>query len=345
MATFWLTVLLPILGGALVIGFFNIIKRYIMQRTTVTPLQFLTLSFLVTAIVFAMCYYTLWGVTMPALLPGFWVAVFGTTIANVFIQFFNAKAASIDAGEVSLTAPLQAMTPGLITVLAILLGEYPGRIGIIGITLMALGSYVLLFKKTPEKWYHYLNPLRRLTLLFKLRQLSPEERGATIVVSLALASACMGTIGLIFDGLFTRRGINMQGLALGAMVEVGLLALAYMIWYAYKPDSKEIKNPEKKTIYPLLAYTTLGLLVLIGIFWVAHIFFVNPTYNNTLVAYVGTLKRLQILISVTLGFLFFKEKDFKKRIFAALLIVAGAILISMDDLPGRVSTEIQTWGF
>lgn len=345
MAAFWFTVLLPILGGAVVIGFFNIAKRFIMQRTAVTPLQFLVLSFLATTVVFALLYYVLWGLTMPLLLPGFWTAVFGTTVANIFIQFFNAKAASINEGEVSLTAPLQAMTPGLITALAVILGEYPSNIGMAGITLMALGSYILLFRKTPEKWYHYFNPLRRLLLLLKLRNLSQEERGATIVVSLALASACMGTVGLIFDGLFTRRGVTMQGLTLGAMIEVGSLTLAYLMWYAYKPDAKKINHPEEKTIYPISAYITIGLITLVGILWVTHIFFVNPTYNNTLVAYVGTLKRLQILVSVALGFLFFKEKDFKKRFFAAVLIVAGAILISMDDLPGRVSTEVQKWGF
>ena len=345
MAEFWLKVMLPILFAALIIGFFNITRRYIMQRTAVTKMQFLSLSFFTATAIFAICYYIFWGTTMPPLLPGFWTAILGVTIANIFIQFLNVKATSMKEGEVSLTAPLQAMTPGLITALAVILGEYPSNIGIAGILCMALGSYILLFEKTQEKWYHYLNPLRKLLLLRKLRQLSPEERGTTIVVTLALASACIGTIGLIFDGLFTRRGINMQGLTLGAMAEVGLLALTYTIWFIVKPDPPKKPKDPKKPLIPLFAYITLGLVLLTGIFWVLHVFLINPTYHDTLVAYVGTLKRLQILISVILGYLFFQEKDFKKRIFAAILIVAGAILISMDDLPGRVSTEVQKWGF
>ena len=60
---------------------------------------------------------------------------------------------------------------------------------------------------------------------------------------------------------------------------------------------------------------------------------------------VGTLKRLQILVSVVLGFLIFKEQQFKQRFLAAILVIAGAVLISMDDLPARITTHIAGWGF
>lgn len=350
MLHFWLAVIFPIIGGAFAVGFFNIAKRYINQSGKVSPLQFLIWLFGIATLIFALFYGLRYGLTLPQVLPGFWVAVIGVTIPNIFIQFFNAKAASIDQGEVSLTAPLQALTPGFITALAIIVGEYPGTIGIIGIIIMAAGSYVLLFEKTPKKWYHYFMPLSRAFLLFRLRGLSQEERNKTIVITLALGSACMGTIGLIFDGLYTRRGITLQGLTLGAMVETALLTGTYLMWHYIFPGKKQeartLEIPRLcDSLILFLQKHFLILLLLPGIFWVLHVYLTNPAYHMTLIAYVGTLKRFQILVTVILGFILFKEKDFKKRVFAASLIIIGAILISMDDLPGRVSTGIEKFGF
>jgi len=232
------------------------------------------------------------------------------------------------------------MTPGLITGLALLLGEYPSRIGVAGITLMAAGSYVLLWEKTPQRWYEYFGPIKRVVLLFKLGRLSKEERNKTIVVTLALGSACMGTIGLLFDGLYTRRSLTMQGLILASMGLVAFLLLAYVVWYVVRPDAR----PTQK-FYDHLQRATLIPIIVMGVLWVLHVVAIQPTYNQTFVAYIGTLKRFSILMSVILGFLFFKEEDFKKRLWAAGLIVAGAMLIATDDLPTRIATKLQWLGF
>lgn len=206
-----LLVVFPIILGTIAMALNNVTKRYVMKNGTISTLQCLILYYTAATIVFGTTYIFFWGFTMPETLAGLWTAVLCSAAANTFIQFFDVKAASIDKGEVSLTAPLQAMTPGLITGLAILLGEYPSRIGIMGIALMAAGSYVLLWEKTPKYWYEYLGPIKRIVLLLKLGRLSKEERNKTIVVTLALGSACMGTIGLLFDGLYARRSLHDAG--------------------------------------------------------------------------------------------------------------------------------------
>lgn len=339
----WTTVSLPILAGTLVLSFVNIAKRFLMNSKAISPLQFLVHLYSGITIAFCLLYLTCWGFTLPDLLPGFWRAVFLGTLANIFIQFFAAKAASIDQGEVSLTAPLFAMTPGLITILAVTLGEYPSKIGVAGIFLMASGSYLLMFSKKPENWWEYFGPFMRLRLLTRLGHLTPEERGKTIVVTLALAGAAMGTFGLLFDGLYTRRGVNMQGLSLAMITLFGLLTLAYLAWYAFKPDA----NGSQRKHFGLNLYRQpkyLGSLTFMITAWVAMMFLFQPAYNYTYVAYVGTLKRFSVLTSVVMGFLIFKEAEFKKRLGAATLIVLGAILISMDDLPTRISAQMQIWG-
>ncbi len=344
MLRFWSTVALPILLGTLAIVAANLLKRKILKNNPISPLQYLVILNSLCLIGLAAAYVLIWGFTMPPKLqPRFWTAVALGATADFVIHFLNARAASIDKGEVSLTAPLQAMTPFLITVLAVTLGEFPGRVGCAGVACMIAGSYVLLWEKTPEHWYDYIGPVRRLRQLLYLGRLSPEERNKTIVVCLSLGSAAMGTLGLLFGGLYTRRGGDLQGLFLALIGVTGIMCTAYAVWHIVAGRA----TPEQRRNFrSLFRGNTLSWLMLItAAIWVAHFLLIQPVFTKTFVAYVGTLKRFSILLSVVLGFVLFKEAELKKRLWAAILIVVGAVLISLDDLPSRVSSGIETLGF
>ena len=349
MSEFWVVVMLPIVIGTTFMAFNQTLRRFVLKggvtlkEGQISPMQYLTLTNAGICLLFGMIYVGRWGLTMPAVLPGFWrVVVLGATV-NIIVQFMYAKAASLDAGEVSLTAPLQAMTPGLVTGLALLLGEYPGRTGIAGVFLMICGSYVLMYAKTPERWYEYFTPFQRLMLLRRWRHLTQEERNKNVVVAISLGSAVIGTFALLFDGLYTRRGVDIQGLVLASMVLVAILAVVYAGWYALWPDVKPGKHIER--IRDVIRDRRFLLVFAVAsVLWVGHILSIQPTYNRAFVAYVGTLKRFSVLLAVILGFFFFKEKEFKKRLWAAVLIVLGAVLISMDGLPARLSSRIEGLG-
>lgn len=150
----------------------------------------------------------------------------------------------------------------------------------------------------------------------------------------------MGTIGLLFDSLYTRRSLTMQGPMLASMGLTALILLAYTAWYLLRPDAKPNQQFGKR-----LTHTTIVPVLALGVLWVLHIVAIQPTFRIAFVAYIGTLKRFSILISVILGFLFFKEEDFKKRFWAALFIVVGALLIATDDLPTKLATKISGLGF
>lgn len=335
---------LPMFIGSFVLGLNKITNRYIMKSDLISPLQLLIHLFGGTTIAFSMVYLAFWGFTIPQLLPGFWRAVLLGTLANFFIQFLGVKAASIKEGEVSLTAPLSAMTPGLITILAVTLGEYPSRIGIAGIFLMSIGSYILLFEKNPQHWWEYIGPLRRIVLLFKIGKLSPQERGRTLVVVLSLAGAALGTFGLLFDSLYVRRSVNLQGLTLAMITLFGFLTLGYLLWFLIRSDTKDYQmNGLGFGIYHDQPKYLLALLCMI-VFWLIMMYTFQTTYNHTYVAYVGTLKRLSILMSVLVGHFWFHEIDIRKRMGSSIIIVLGAILISMDDLPSRITSQMQIWG-
>jgi drug/metabolite transporter (DMT)-like permease len=79
--------------------------------------------------------------------------------------------------------------------------------------------------------------------------------------------------------------------------------------------------------------------------FVATQWLIKPLYFEAYVAYVSTLYRLQILFTVVLGYLIFKEQDIKKRLVAATIIIVGAMLIASDDLPARITSHLELFGF
>jgi hypothetical protein len=284
-------------------------------------------------------------------LPGFLQIVLIGGAANVVIQILNAKVSSFPKGEVSYALPLQSMTPLLITIAALLGGELPGFREAIGVVIMVTGSYVLTFDKVPERWWYYLMPFWRVILIFKLRTTTnekvQEERQKAIVTAMALGSATMGTIGLLADGIMVRRGVTLQGAILASTMLTAILAGSYTLWYFIAPDSS-VTQREVAAKSPFISQVRVFAFVTVTAFaacWVAHIYLIQPRYDDSYIAYVGTLKRLNAVIAVPAGLFFFREGSFGKRFFAAILIVIGATLISSGALPSHLSARIEEWGF
>ncbi len=73
----------------------------------------------------------------------------------------------------------------------------------------------------------------------------------------------------------------------------------------------------------------LGPLFLAIVYAAANVI-TNLAYHSSLVAYVGTLKRLMIPITIILAYFILKEKEnFKDRLLGGALIAIGAILIGL----------------
>ena len=339
------SILLWIVLGSLAISFHHLVSRWGLngiQERGGSPLRFLAWGFSLTALLFGSSYLLTWGWSMPKeLLPGFWSATLAGTLANYAIQYLNAKASTYKVGEVSLTAPLSAMTPGLITILAFTLGEVPGIAGFVGIGCMALGSWIIAFplREKPTHWWGYLRPFRQLRLITHYRTLGEGDRKRTVVVWFMLVAACFGTIGILCDGLYPRRGGDIQGMWLALVVLFGGLAAGYLVPYLLQPSSV------KRNSGSLREPKFLAAVILWALLWLTIQWLVKPLYFETYVAYVGTLYRLNILFTVLLGWLLFKEQDIKKRFGVATLVIVGALLIASEDLPARLTSKLEVFGF
>jgi len=53
--------------------------------------------------------------------------------------------------------------------------------------------------------------------------------------------------------------------------------------------------------------------------------------NMTLVAYVISIKRTSVIMSVFWGYLIFKEKGLKERLFGSFLMIIGVVLITLHS--------------
>ncbi|MDB5189490.1 MAG: putative rane protein [Parcubacteria group bacterium] len=340
-------VLVLVALGALAIALFGVVRRYALKDKLLTTSQFVCGSYVAATLAFLTLYSACFGLTLPAhLAPRFFRVVILGAAANVVIQGLNAKAGTYKLGEVSYATPLQSLTPLLITLAAVLVGEFPGPRGILGVLVMTAGAYVLGFEKRPERWYLYLTPFARVLTLFWRKGSTEAERQKSLVTMLSLGSATFGTLGLICDGIMVRRAGDLQGIVLAAMTLTVVLSLAYLPWmlrttFGKKPETASAANEETKESVKAFALTAFCAFALL---WVMHVLLIQPRFNEAFIAYVGTLKRFSVLFAVLAGAFFFREAGIKKRLVAALLIVIGAVLITTDSLPAHLSARLVGLG-
>ena len=352
-----------LLVGTFAVALIAVVKRKIMMTpigadsAPVSTLQFLIVSYWGVAIAFGLGYLSVWGASTPETLPGFYRAIFFGAEVNVLIQWLNAKAASYKKGEVSYTAPLQSMTPGLIFLLAILIGELPGKIATAGIVLMMIGPYIILYEARRDaegnpvrvRFWHYFDLFKRLAMIVRYKTLKPDDREKLLVTWMALGTAFLGTFGLLFNGLYVRRGVDFQGLIFASMLFAAILAGTCTLWYLAKPDSNEKWQkwlPAILAVPSLSRGSVLQLLFLGWItVWVLHVILIDPAMNSTFIASVGSLKRFSIIFSVLIGWQLFKEGQVVQRMIAALFIIIGALMIAFDGLPEHISSRMELLGF
>lgn len=233
---------------------------------------------------------------LPVLGPLFWAVLMvqGALVVIASILYFKA----IEASDLSLTIPMLTFTPLLLLITApVMLGEFPNLLGLWGILLIVAGSYALNITQLHKG---YLAPFKALV----------KEKGPRYMLIVAvLYSVCanLDKIGVLQSSPLV------WAAALNAFVTMafGLIMLRQ-------------KNPVFRRFREGGRY-----LVLLGIAnafaWITNM----VAIQLTLVPYVIAIKRLSVFFTLFLGFILFKEKGHLERSVGTLLMVAGAVMISM----------------
>lgn len=226
----------------------------------------------------------------------FWWAAISTSVLNVIALVLFMKGISI--GELSRTLPFLSFTPiFLILTSNLMLGEFPGLVGILGISLIVGGSYVLEIGQ--EKGF--LGPFKSLK----------KNQGGQLVLLVAFIYSISSNLDKI--------AIQASNPITRIIVVQILIALMLLLLIRFRSNQK--LGAMKSQFKYLWLTGFLAALTLIA---------QMTALTLTMVPYVISLKRTSALFGVILGFIVFKEKNIKPKLLGAALMVLGVFLISIS---------------
>lgn len=239
----------------------------------------------------------LWFVEIPVLTPTFYVALIAGGTMNIVITILYLKA--IQHSDLSLTVPMVTFTPlFLLLTSPLLVGEFPNAAGVAGVFCIVGGSWFLQYGSRERGWWAPFGSLL-------------SEKGPRLMLLVAFLWSITANIDKI--------GIQNSSPVFWALSVSGFL-FAGMVPIVLWRVPEGIRPVFKTSLLPLLAA---------GLFTAFTLIFQMHAIEMTLVAYVISVKRTSALMVVVLGVLLFKEKNFKNRIFAVVLMLLGVALISL----------------
>ncbi|NWF50982.1 MAG: EamA family transporter [Ignavibacteriaceae bacterium] len=203
--------------------------------------------------------------------------------------------------EISNALPLLALTPGFIAVFAFfLLGESLKSTEILGLVLLVMGTFIL----ESQNGKNFVLPF---TVFFR----SKYHRFIILALLLFTASSIMDKFLLI--------KLNLSPVSLTAFQHVYFAVLFGIIFIIFN-----------KKLEPVKSFVTKNNLL-----WISFISILTIGYRFTQILAVGmasvalvlAIKRTSVFWATVIGGKIFSDKDLLKRSIAAVLIIAGAILI------------------
>lgn len=225
----------------------------------------------------------------------FWFFISLLGIFDVFGNMFLVK--SLKTIDLSVFGPMNSYKPVFAMIFStLILGEIPSVAGVVGVSVIILGSYFLSVQPGSKQ--------NRIKTTFKSRGIM--YRFLAIALT-AIAAVFSKKVILLSSPLITL----MYWSVIGLPFSVILLLKTKPNW------KKEISHiSHSKWLFGLLflSFLTLQLFTLL-------------TFEKVFVGYSLALFQLSSLISVFFGFHFFKERNLKYRLIGAIIMVLGALLI------------------
>jgi|SRR5208337_38064 len=250
---------------------------------------------------------------MPVLGPDFNLAVIADCVLNIIGTTIAFRA--LRSTDLSLAVPMLAFTPlFLIGTAALILHEIPSPVGIIGIIIIAIGSYVL---NTAEGHTRLTDPFRAMVT-------NPGVFSMLVV-------AFLYAVVINFDKMVVQNSDTVFGSGL----VFSLLGSAFTVLFLLKRYRKRATGTDATGATPLPAndraagtwQDLAAASIIVGIFLTIETIAVNQAYLLQIVPYVSAIKRTSILITVVYGTLVFREKEHLRRVSGAGLMVLGVALI------------------
>ncbi len=203
--------------------------------------------------------------------------------------------------ELSYITPMFALTPLYAALVAYLtIGETPSGLGILGITAIVVGVYIV----TSSKGIGIRKTLKHIA----------RNKGARAGMLVPLSYAVAAT--------FNKDAINQGVTPIASLI---LITAVMSIGHIYVLFNN--RNELKETIRDK---SLIRLIFIASLFGVASIGFASLALNGAFTSYALSIRRLDVLITVFIGWKFMGDSNFVRRITGASIMVVGVLLISLS---------------
>ena len=202
---------------------------------------------------------------------------------------------AIKNGDLSKIIPMLCFIPVVqLFVTPVLVHENLSVIGIFGVIVVVFGSYIL----NVETWDGFLSPVKSVL----------KDKSSMMM----LAVACIWGVSSSFHKI----GINQTDALFWAVSEIGLITL-FLFPFAFWADKGNFSFSKlKKTLWPAI-FSTLTVL----------------SYYTAIscgpVAYVSSIRRLGVLVTMLIGIIVFKEKVRRLGFAGGVVMITGVAIISL----------------
>ncbi|MFH1868043.1 MAG: DMT family transporter [Candidatus Omnitrophota bacterium] len=207
---------------------------------------------------------------------------------------------AIKHSPLSLTLPFLAMTPVFIILTGrIVLGETINRAGISGIAFVAIGAYLLNVHTLQSG---FLEPLRSIS----------KERGSVYIIIVSFIYSITAVLGKL---AINHSSAMFFSAVYYPIVSIFLLPLVIIKYRQGVIEPGMLKKDRYLLIFLGVSFALTMILHCIGI-------------SMTKAAYMIAVKRLSMVFAVFYGWILFKEKQIARRLFGALVMLIGVLIIA-----------------
>jgi len=274
--------------------FSNPLGNVFQKQLTTKGIHPLFVNFLSYFLLAVICLLFAAFIHWPVLPWDFWIYSILGGIVGALGNGFLVKA--LQKGDLSVLGPINSYKSVVGMVVGIvLLGEIPNIWGVAGIALILYGSYFVL--DTTEERFS-LSLLKKSEIQYRMWAMILTAIEAVFIKKIILASST--TIAFMSWCWF------------GAVFSFVLLFI-YRLNFISEARKTGLKDIRKFAF----------LILCIGIMQ----YTTNYTFAHMSVGYALSLFQLSTIVSVVLGYRFFKEQDIRKKLVGSVIMIVGSIVI------------------
>lgn len=226
----------------------------------------------------------------------FWALLIGGSLDSIATILYMK---AIKHSDLSITVPILSFIPlFLVVTSSLIIGEFPSFLGLVGVLLIVAGSYVLNIR---ERRNGMFAPFQALLM----------EKGPKLMFGVALI---WGTTAN-FDKIGVQNSSPLFWVAAS-----NLFMAAFLLPIMLHKSRKKFDQ----------IHANLKTLVPVGLLSAISLYFYMEAINRTIVSYVSSVRRTNLIMSVLLGHLVFGERNVRERLAGALIMLLGVVLIALQ---------------